>query len=447
MTAAPVPPAGLPPRAREVVDEARERAAAVLAGNGGAAGLWAAHQAYRQIWARDSMVGGLGLLASGDPALAAIHDRSLATLAAHQDRLGKIPHNVGVAGLADPALVEHGGALPGEPGAPVIDTAHAGCIDSNLWYILGHHARLAASGAEGPVREAWSSLERAHRWLEYQDSNGCGLLEAHEAMDWADLFANRYNTLFANTLWFAAHRAMARMARAIGRADDAARLGAAADDVRRKLDLLLWVGPEVERDMDWVAAHRAEWLYPLRRIDTELQTRPYYLPYVAFRDYGDRFDTFGNLLAIVVGMASRAQADRILDYIDEAGLAEPWPVRVVHPPVQPGERDWREYYRVRNLNLPDQYHNGGAWPLVGGFHVAALVAAGRLDRARATLERLAAMNRQGRAGEWEFNEWFHGRSGRPMGMARQSWSAAMYLYAHECVRRGACPFLGEELGR
>ena len=39
------------------------------------------------------------------------------------------------------------------------------------------------------------------------------------------------------------------------------------------------------------------------------------------------------------------------------------------------------------------------------------------------LERLAELNRQGVRGEWEFNEWAHGVSGRPMGFARQSWSA------------------------
>ena len=46
------------------------------------------------------------------------------------------------------------------------------------------------------------------------------------------------------------------------------------------------------------------------------------------------------------------------------------------------------------------------------------------------------MNRQGRERPWEFNEWFHGQSGRPMGFAGQSWSAAMYLFAHDAVVNG-----------
>jgi glycogen debranching enzyme len=59
-------------------------------------------------------------------------------------------------------------------------------------------------------------------------------------------------------------------------------------------------------------------------------------------------------------------------------------VRVLHPVIHPGNKDWREYYRNNNLNLPEQYHNGGIWPFVGGFYVAALVKAGRLDEASAS---------------------------------------------------------------
>jgi hypothetical protein len=158
---------------------------------------------------------------------------------------------------------------------------------------------------------------------------------------------------------------------------------------------------------------------------------------VAFRDYADRLDTLGNLLAILFGVADRRKADNILDYIQGCGLDQPFPVCALYPPINPGEKDWRDYYRVRNLNLPHHYHNGGAWPFIGAFYVAALMQAGRKEEAALQLSRLAGMNRQGRTREWGFNEWFHGLSGQPMGYDCQSWSAAMYIYAHDCVERGA----------
>lgn len=423
-----------------LVSEARARAEETLIANGGELGLLGSHSAYRQVWARDSMICGLGLLLCASTEGAAIQQRSLDTLRRFQTPLGNIPHNVGFAGVADPALVAHGGRLeprgssdPGES-AIVRDTIHAGCIDNSLWYIIGHYYTYARRGQRGLVADAWESLERALLWLRYQDSNECGLLEVHEAMDWNDLFANRYNVLYDNVLYYAAWQAMAAMADALGRPSAFYRDNAA--DVRKKINVVLWVGSEEPKDYAWIAGERREWLYTLRRVETELVERPFYLPYMAFRDYADRFDTLGNVLAILFGVADQRKMDKILDYIHDCGLDQPFPVRAIYPVINPGDRDWREYYRVRNLNLPHHYHNGGAWPFIGGLYVAALVQAGRQDEARRQLEALTRMNHLGKNDTWGFNEWFHGQSGRPMGYDRQSWSAAMYVFAHDCVTRG-----------
>jgi hypothetical protein len=44
------------------------------------------------------------------------------------------------------------------------------------------------------------------------------------------------------------------------------------------------------------------------------------------------------------------------------------------------------------------------------------------------------------AAEWGFNEWIHAQTGKPSGRDWQTWSAAMYLYAAECVLRQSTPF-------
>jgi len=45
--------------------------------------------------------------------------------------------------------------------------------------------------------------------------------------------------------------------------------------------------------------------------------------------------------------------------------------------------------------------------------------------------------------EWEFNEWCHGRTGRPMGYPHQAWSAGMYVFAHRCAQEGRVPIFDE----
>ena len=402
-----------------VTELALQKAHKVLDSECSPIGLMASPEGYPHVWARDSVITSLGTLLA--PGRANCLRVSLHTLASQQSELGAIPNNVSVA-------------------TGRLDHTNAGSVDSNLWFILGHAFQYRAFGDSDFLCTSWRAIEKALLWLRYQDSNGCGLLEVHEAADWADLLANRFNILYDNVLWYAALRAMAEMARVLNLDGD--RYDHMADDVRQKIRIVLWVGPENEGEWDPNTSSHTEWKHTLSQVDPVLVKRPFFLPYVAFRDYGDYCDVFGNLLAILMGVASSAQEKRIMDYLHQVGIAEPYPVRVLHPIIHPGDRYWREYYRNNNLNLPEQYHNGGIWPFVGGFYVAALVKTGRMEEARRQLEKLAEVNRQGVGEEWEFNEWCHGGTGRPMGYPHQAWSAGMYVFAHHCVEHGKVPVLG-----
>jgi hypothetical protein len=147
----------------------------------------------------------------------------------------------------------------------------------------------------------------------------------------------------------------------------------------------------------------------------------------------------GNCLAVLTGIADFHRSEHILRYMYQVGIAEPYPSKAIYPPINPGESEWRDYYRSRNLNFPHQYHNGGIWPMVGGFHIAALVRHGRHNEAEGLLAALAQANEQSVNDQWGFNEWMHGESGHPMGYDQQAWSAAMYLYAEYAVRSGKLP--------
>jgi GH15 family glucan-1,4-alpha-glucosidase len=50
------------------------------------------------------------------------------------------------------------------------------------------------------------------------------------------------------------------------------------------------------------------------------------------------------------------------------------------------------------------------------------------------LNRLAEACQVGMYGEWEFNEWLHGQTGRPMGKAHQAWSSASYIHAYKALQ-------------
>ncbi|MCW5979926.1 MAG: hypothetical protein KIT09_17730 [Bryobacteraceae bacterium] len=345
---------------------------------------------HRQIWARDSMICALGAAVIEDDEIHRAVLSSIESLAAAQTRLGEIPNNV------DP-----------ETGRANF-RAYA---DGGLWYVI---ARVLLS----PRRE---SIAQTLAWYETQDVDQSGLLSMQESADWQDLFCTRGKGLYLNCLYALALRMM-------GEGERARRV---ADEINRWFwyegdpDLFRHVAHSFSTEsLDMDALGRKRWIPRKRSMPDE----QFYLPYLSFREAGEWFDAFGNLLAILAGVAEAARARTILDFIERRGL-DRLPIKSIFPPVRPGDSDWREYYG--ELNRPDHYHNGGIWPFLGGFFVAALVKAGEPEKAAAALARLEALNRAG-----EFNEWHHGETGEPMGVKDQAWSAAMYLYACACVEEG-----------
>lgn len=379
---------------------------------------------YPQVWARDSMITFLGASVTGSADLLATGKASLETMSRFQSARGLIQLNV-------------------NPDTGYVSTENAGALDANLWYILGHFLYHQLTGDLDFLRRHWSNIERALIWLEFQDMNECGLLEVPEAGNWMDLLSVRYNVLYDNVLYYAALLAYEELHRTLGGTPPTHTPYVDAAGVHDRINLLMWV------DRCWVPQHFAEHLEKLKTIRLEwfmlyhnigtISSRPYYLPWVAFREYGDWCDSLSNLLAILVGLADGHHREHILHYMDQVGMAEPYPTKAIHPPIYPNEREWREYYRSRNLNLPHQYHNGGIWPMIGGFHVAALMSHGWKTRAKELLASLARANSLAISQHGGFNEWMHGQTGHPMGFEQQAWSAAMFLYAEHAVRTGQLP--------
>lgn len=382
---------------------------------------------YPLVYARDSMITALGAaLVPEEKLFRQSYKISLETLGNLQTELGYIHRAIHLDTMEKDC------------------NAH-GAVDSNIWFILGHYNYYRHFDNLNFLRKNWEKIEKAFLWLRYQDFNDCGLLEVHEAGDWEDLLSIRGNVLYDNVLFAFTWDVMVELANILGE-DDSKYVGQ-GDIVREKIDLLLWLtrggkdwrNPSVAERLEQITDSHQEWHWVAEPMLGVLWERPFYLQYVTYRDYGDYFDLNGNSLAILTGLADGDKSNQILDYVYRAGIDLPYPGKAQYPVIQPGHQHWRDYYRNRNLNLPHQYHNGGIWPMVGGFFVAALVKAGRKAEAEHQLEKLAEANRQGLHQEWEFNEFLHGQTGRPLGAIGNAWSAGMYIYAYESVKQGTVP--------
>jgi hypothetical protein len=179
-----------------------------------------------------------------------------------------------------------------------------------------------------------------------------------------------------------------------------------------------------------------------------------YVPYYAlwsFKLYSStRFDLVGNSLAVLTGLAPATRARAIIDWVEEEceGLRRSGDLvgdlpPVFFPYIQPTDPEWSSRYEQHNP--PGRYHNGGIWPFACGFYVAACVAVGRQELARERLMALARALRPARSAELEFgfNEYLQAQTGQAGGHDWQSWSAAMFLYALQCVREERTPLFEE----
>ncbi len=159
----------------------------------------------------------------------------------------------------------------------------------------------------------------------------------------------------------------------------------------------------------------------------------FYLSFVNFSFWGEEVDLFGNLLAALSGLADTSRSLGIVRALKSLGASRPHPVRVVGRPIAPQSPLWRSYMEPPPpeppLPVPQRRHLALRRRRLGDAAGEAGVGEGGLGGA----ERLAAVNR---VNDWEFNEWFHGLSGEPMGMPGQSWNAALYVLAYRALADG-----------
>jgi GH15 family glucan-1,4-alpha-glucosidase len=257
--------------------------------------------------------------------------------------------------------------------------------------------------------------------MEYQSPTDRTLVAQQPTSDWRDEQWVLGFGLYVNTVVYSYLRLLGRHAR--------------ADRLRQEINRYTVTGGKTNRHVPEGLAikrmhHFALWSYKIYS--------------------SERFDLLGNSLAILSGIASPGRAGRMIAWIEaQCGeLRRKGELAVDLPPnffpfIQPEDPDWLPRYK--KFNRPGDYHNGGIWPFICGFYIAALVAAKKFELAEEKLSALTELMKKSRNKplSFGFNEWFKSQSGRPMGQDWQTWSAALYLYAAKCVEERRTPFFDE----
>lgn len=348
---------------------------------------------YPEPYTRDLMISSLGILGSHNERLTSSIRQVLETLARNQSPRGLIP-----------SLVH--------------DPENRGSSDTTPLFLLAVAWFRMATGESSFLETA---VQKAMTWMGYQSPSDRIIVAQLPTSDWRDEQWVLGFGLFLNTLVYSYLRLYGE---------------------HEKAGLLRSLMSKYTITADVKHRHVHEGL--------AMRQKPYYALW-SYKIYNsERFDLLGNSLAILTGIASPSRANAIISWIERecAAMRENGELIGDLPPnlfpfIREADPDWRPRYAT--YNLPGEYHNGGVWPFVCSFYVAALVAAGWQRLAVKKLEALTRIVRPARTAKvaFGFNEWLRAQDGTPCGQDWQTWSAAMYIYAAVSVERCETPFFRE----
>lgn len=398
-----------------IMETGFQKAIQVLRANVTRYGLKASQAYYTQVWARDSFISFLGANLLKDRILLDACKTTIKVLSSAQSPLGQIPNFI-------------------DPRDGRADYGPSGATDATAWFLIGL-AQLykVTNDAELLKKYLWGAVA-AYKWLRHQDSNNTLLIDSPEGADWMDAAIQRTGkTLYNNALFYEATRSVNYLIEE-GKAElkppyvlDSKELKLRFLDVfwptKRSLSKIAHFWPAYKDFLSAFPSHGAV---------------NHFIHFISFARIDRHFDSLSNFLAIIFGLATKEQRNRILDYADDVKIATPYPVRVLHPLYEEGDpafkKEHNQWLPIQHRSDAYAYQNGGVWPFVGGFYALALNTESR-SKARALLEKLAAANKIGKqeVNEWGFIEWFHGKTGKPVGQVHQSWNAGTYIAAYLTV--------------
>ncbi|WP_026449649.1 glycoside hydrolase 100 family protein [Aequorivita capsosiphonis] len=348
---------------------------------------------YPEPYTRDLLISVLGIASSGNAELISSVKNVLITLAENQSDNGQAP-----------SLVN--------------DKKNRGSSDTTPLFLMAVGVYRNLTNDPNFLKTA---VDKALVWMQYQCPTSHYLIAQQPTSDWRDEQWVLGYGLFVNTTTYSALKLL-------GEEKRAKNLGNAIQQLTYTSDKL------------HTCAHEG----------LAIKDKPYFALW-SYKVYSsERFDLLGNSLAILSGLASPEKAKKMVKWIESECESMHKTKELAldltpnfFPFIQPEDADWLPRYS--EYNNPGDYHNGGIWPFISGFYIAALVASKEYDLAEKKLLALTNLIKKGGDDklEFSFNEWYKAQTGKPMGQDWQTWSASNYLYATACVQERRTPFFEE----
>ncbi len=352
---------------------------------------------YKRVWARDGVICGLAALASEKEDLIETFKKTLETLANNQHHNGTIPSNVMNDG--NTTEVSYGGL--------------AGRVDAVTWFIIGICQYAFYKKDAAFVTKYQSNIEKCLQLMEAWEFNNKHLMYVPLSGNWADEYITDGYVLYDQLLRIWALKSYNYFVK---------------DDVIS--NKIKNITQQIESN--FIPDSTGEKYH--ERTYNELVITNYMPCSFSPAGYKTPFDAFAHSLALLLNIGSNEFQESIIQHAENTRTqTELALLPAFWPPIKESDEDWnllKNNFKYEFRNYPNEFHNGGSWPMVNGFYGLALIAKQKNENAKNLLD---AINEANAKEDFSFYENFNTETTAVNGVAFCTWSGAATVMLNQGI--------------
>ena len=356
---------------------------------------------YSRIWTRDGVICGLAALASNEKDLIVTFKCTLETIFKYQHESGFFPSNV----VPKTGQVSYGGAV--------------GRADNPSWAVIGLCSFLKKVHSEEMRMRLLPQVMKAFELMNAWEFNGKHLIYVPLSGDWADEYCHHGYILFDQLLRLYA-------------------LELAYDEFKLEVwkDKALKIREVIESNY-WGTNLNGKTYLPLLNREKAHFPESFWLMGFNPGEIYPQFDLQANALALLLKLGTTENQEYVLSYLKNWFEMKGQLFSSFYPSIQdsdPRMRNLKNNYAYTFRNQPNEFHNGGIWPVWNGFLIGILKKYDPFFSEKLKRSLKSACNlSSGKDNCWEFNECINSKTGIPNGVPKCSWSAAGYILAEKGI--------------
>lgn len=352
---------------------------------------------YKRVWARDGVICGLAALASGNTELINTFENTLNTLALNQHKNGTIPSNV----------------LVNDNGSEVSYGGLAGRVDAVTWFIIGICQYAYYKKDNSIIIKYEPQIQKCLSLLESWEFNNQHLMYVPLSGNWADEYITDGYVLYDQLLRIWALKSY--------------------NYLQKNLEIDIKIKNIISQIEINFTPNNLKPKYHERAYN-EMGFSGYMPCSFSPSGYKVQFDAFANSLALILNIGTKNFQNEILSSFEKiVSQSKMKLIPAFWPPIKPTDLDWnllKNNCKYEFRNYPNEFHNGGSWPMVNGFYGLALIQKNQIEKSTQILN---AINNANEINNYSFSENFNTETGNPNGVSFCAWSAAAAVFLHQSI--------------